>query len=419
MPRISPPADKAPTGGLKPLRPTGARYLGPWACTHKGDLRRPWCVRYKLLVPGKDGPRWRTVRISAGINAHSSLERRSAALCYVLAVVRAQLEAGTIHPGAPLPVLKAQPEGPGLLAALRQLLPILAAGRSPKTALQQRYALNLLAEYLALRGELALPAAAFSPAKAQDFSDYLLARRAEPEGKPLAPRTHNNALDMLSTLCRALGRRGQSSTRAFESVSRLKAPVGRNLAYPPELRDRLLEYLAQHDLGLYRLVLLLYGCFVRPRIEARAIRLEDIDLKHQRLLIRAAASKSREQQAVAIPRHTLRALLGVDFTLPSSYYLFGPDLLPSAQPMATNTAYVRHRAALDALGITGPYALYSWKDTGNRDAANAGVPLHELMLQNRHTDLSVTTKYFKRLGLQVSERMAGLDLMGGARQLRL
>lgn len=420
-------------------------YRGPWACTHRGDLSRQWCVRYKLLMPsdeqGEDGPpRWRTLRISHGINRHADIERREAALRYVLAVVRAQLALGQINATTPLPELvprraptPALPS-PGserpLIESLELLLPILRPQRSPKTYLQLRYATQLLGEYLSQVGLLGASAGQMTAERLQDFSDYLLARRCPPQGRALSARTHRNAIKTLITLSRALERRSAQLsqpraarlTQSLQALPLLTPAAGRNLAFPPELRDRLLLHLAQHDAGLYRLVLLLYGCFIRPRIEARAIRLGDLDLKRQRLLISAAASKNRQQQAVAIPRHVLRALAGLDPALPSSYYLFGRDLLPGPEPMAVNTAYARHRVVLQQLGITGPYALYSWKDTGNRDAANAGVPLHELMLQNRHTDLSVTTKYFKRLGLQTSSAMAELDLNlgpGAARQMSL
>jgi integrase len=406
------------------LTPEGARYRGPYLCTHGGDLSRQWHVRYKLEYAPNS---WRTMRVSAGVNVWRTPEQRLSALTQLASQVQQLLAQGTIRLDSPLPpVLIGSHERQSLLYQLTALLDVHGATLTAKTRLQHRYAVSTFSTFLHSADRSNLEPWQLSAELAQRYADWLVQpsgpKQATPNERPrkaLSARTHNNLVLTLRTLSHSLARRGVQVGldvgelgTAFDRVQLKPTRVGRNFPFSAVQRDSLLAYIAEHDEGLYRLVLLIYGCFIRPRIEARGLRLSDLDLKHGRLLIRSSVAKNGRTEAVAIPKHTARALAGVDLSLPGSWFVFGDQLLPGPTPSAVNCGYERHRLAMKAMGISGPHSLYSWKDTGNLDAANAGVPMHELMIQNRHTDLTTTTRYFKRLGFAVSERMGALDLLG-------
>lgn len=156
-------------------------------------------------------------------------------------------------------------------------------------------------------------------------------------------------------------------------------------------------------------VMMEYYTFIRPT-ELSHVRLQDINIKEQRIFISKEVSKNKRDGYVGLNRTLLRMMLEVGvFSYPSHYYLFGKGFKPSAKranPDIFNKRWVTMRKELK---WGDEFQFYSLKDTGIRDLANAeGIVIARD--QARHTDISTTNKY---LGADKNVREETKTFTGG------
>jgi len=151
---------------------------------------------------------------------------------------------------------------------------------------------------------------------------------------------------------------------------------------------RLSTAIAARDPELFLFVKFVYYCFIRPK-ELRMLKVDNLLLDSNQILIPGAVSKNKKSEYVAIPeafRPDLEQFRG----MPPNQLLFS---------VAENNMYNRHLKILKENGFGKGYCLYSWKHTGAIQAVKSGVGVKELQIQLRHHSLDQVNEYLRQMGV--------------------
>lgn len=145
-----------------------------------------------------------------------------------------------------------------------------------------------------------------------------------------------------------------------------------------------------------------YYTFIRPD-ELTNIRLQDINIKEQRVFIASSISKNRRDGMVGLHDELIKLMIELGtFDNPSHYFLFGRDFKPSEKKADARIFREYFAKIRTLLNFPKNYQFYSLKDSGIRDLANAeGIVIARD--QARHSDISTTNKYLKGENLSVHE----------------
>ena len=230
-----------------------------------------------------------------------------------------------------------------------------------------------------------------------DFLDHILIDRES------SSRTRNNYLTWLSTFCAWMVEKGYLKENPTSKIKKLKEePKKRNALSTGELSS-LQTYLNTTNKHYLLACLMEYYTFIRP-IELAQIKLENIQIKEQRVFVPGAISKNRRDGMVGLNDEIIRLMVELKiFDRPGHSYLFGKDFKPS-ETMADSRIFREYFVKVrEALKLDDSKQFYSLKDSGIRDLANAeGIVVARD--QARHSDIATTNKYLKGDSMVVHEQ---------------
>ena len=173
---------------------------------------------------------------------------------------------------------------------------------------------------------------------------------------------------------------------------------GKNEAYSKEEQKQLKELIMQKNPKVWRIVQLLYYCFIRESELAR-LRVKDVDLAQKKIFISGTNSKNKKRAFVTMPASIVEMFREMDLKqYPRDYFLFTPELEPGKHQAYSSAYYKKYKQILDLTNIN-EKTLYSWKHTGVVEAYKAGVNIKAIQLQCRHSSIEQTDIYLKSLGL--------------------
>ena len=141
--------------------------------------------------------------------------------------------------------------------------------------------------------------------------------------------------------------------------------------------------------------MLIYYCFIR-RTELTKLKVSDVELVNNRIVLRSEISKNKKTESVTIPRKFLPTLIKHLENAKNTDYLFGEDFKACdtrLKPAKISSTWDKFRLENNVDMI---YQFYSLKDTGITDLLKAGLPAIKVRDQARHHDLKITEKYTAR-----------------------
>ncbi|MGB3452984.1 MAG: tyrosine-type recombinase/integrase [Moheibacter sp.] len=165
--------------------------------------------------------------------------------------------------------------------------------------------------------------------------------------------------------------------------------------------------LIEADPNFFRFVQLIYHTGIRPG-EVLKMRIKDISLSKQLIVLPPNNTKTLKYRAVPINNHLYRIFMEMDLHQhPDDYFLFGsfrkpgmgnvgkyPDFVPGPTKIRVDTATARWRKYVKKeLGIQ--KNLYSEKHKGANDKIIAGIDLDALRELYGHRSKMMTEKYAK------------------------
>lgn len=213
-------------------------------------------------------------------------------------------------------------------------------------------------------------------------------------------RTLNNYVNALRTLWYEMQEQETVSANPWAMLKPVREAEKRRRVFTADERRTVAAELQRSHYFLFRAVLLLYYCFIRPAEMCR-LRRRNFDLDAGVVLIEKNQAKMWKSRVVTIPRTVLPFFQDERFVkLPANAFVFGRGWAPqSLHPLNPVRLMKAHRAVLEALHAAGKLAdisgltLYSWKDTGITTHARKTSPL-ATRDQAGHHDLAQTMQYY-------------------------
>uniref|UniRef100_UPI00259341E7 tyrosine-type recombinase/integrase n=1 Tax=uncultured Bacteroides sp. TaxID=162156 RepID=UPI00259341E7 len=187
-----------------------------------------------------------------------------------------------------------------------------------------------------------------------------------------------------------------------EQIKPLKEEDKKRTAISPEDLKRITKYLSENDPYYLLVCRMEYYTFIRPE-ELTNIKLCDINLKEQKILVASNISKNRRDGMVGLNDEIIKQMIDLHiFDNDTNCYLFSKGFKPGYKKITTRVIRDRFYKLRSVLKLPDTYLFYSFKDSGIRDLANsAGIVVARD--QARHADISTTNKYLKGSSLTVHE----------------
>lgn len=206
------------------------------------------------------------------------------------------------------------------------------------------------------------------------------------------PRTRNNYLCWISSMCGYLVDYGYISSNPCVSIKNMKVTEKKRKALSPDDLKRLFDYLSEDDPYFGLACMFHYYTLVRPN-EMSYVRLQDINISKQTVYIPASHSKNGKDGVVTLPAVLIQRMAELEvFCYPSDYYLFGRGYKPAAKRFDSQNYSYRWIKVREELNFPDTYQFYSLKDTGITNIINK-VGLNIAKDQARHSSVAVTNHY--------------------------
>ncbi|CAM3725793.1 tyrosine-type recombinase/integrase [Flavobacterium chungbukense] len=178
----------------------------------------------------------------------------------------------------------------------------------------------------------------------------------------------------------------------------------------------ILDYLDANDKYSAFFCRMIYYTCLRPS-EIRGLKVENINMESNRITIPASVKKvtsNNENDYLDINSSFAPILKELNLEqYPKDYYLTGSSTnIVGEKIIGENTPYNKLISALKKLGLNEKgYDLYSFKHTSNIKKYIDGWTLSQIMKANRHTNISTTEIYLKKLGQFVDIRNKAIPVI--------
>lgn len=365
----------------------------------KGKSR--WWIQYYYRIPNElgPGPTWRKFRVFEDINRYKSDEYAGA----LLEAVSQHLANGynpfkyEIEKIATLPGAQ---KAPSLEKALNQFqAQCIQKGLRKKTVQSYTTAIELLKKYFLNDGNrLYQPPAGLTK---QDIKAFLI------QGKGWNSwnnNTYNNYLGYINIIFNWMVNEDFIEKNPAGTLERLPVNVSRNTYYDDQKATAIKKLMA----GTYisQFCEFIYYTGIRPKSEARLLRVENILLDRMLIYVPGEVSKNRTGDYVPICDELMALLKKMDLDqYPGHYYLWSISGHPAERPAGQNHFATLYKKYKDKLKLGPDYSIYSWKHTRAIDLANAGANPYEIMKLFRHSSLEQTIIYLRGIGCNISQEI--------------
>ncbi|WP_166636672.1 tyrosine-type recombinase/integrase [Zeaxanthinibacter enoshimensis] len=224
-----------------------------------------------------------------------------------------------------------------------------------------------------------------------------------------SPRSRNNARTDLSTVFQTMVDNDLIEYNFIQDINKLKALPTRNKTYTPEQEQQLLKYIKENEPTLYVLVLFIIYPLLRP-IEVCRLKIEDIDIKHKRVQLKA---KNKKVKIKILPDILLEELPDLS-KYPKDSYLITPWGIGHAwgtkESDKRNYFTGKYKKVKDHFGLGPEYGLYSWRHTSitnlYKEMAKTMTPFEvksKLLLITGHSSMQALESYLRSIDAQLPQ----------------
>ena len=234
----------------------------------------------------------------------------------------------------------------------------------------------------------------FDSAMAIEFLEYLII------SKGLSNRSRNNVRGTAGTFFNYYVKKKIASDNPFEDISNLRTVSKRHAALTTVHAQKMKLYCEEHkEKQLLLYIYFIYYCFIRSGRELKELRVQDI--YDDTIFISGDRAKNDKGEYVKIPSVFNKILDEYRIReFPKDLYVFSEEGVPSDKMLNRDFIYKKHKGLLKALNLDGrDYTVYSWKHTGVIALWKVTQDIEFLRSHCRHSDVAMTTKYLRDLGL--------------------
>lgn len=194
-----------------------------------------------------------------------------------------------------------------------------------------------------------------------DLLDYIYIDRNS------SPQTRNNYLGFVRVFSTFLVQHRylkNKPTEGIPMISKRKIKKERIIIQEADML-KLKEYLSKKNKHYLLACYILHYCFIRPK-EMSLLKIQDISLKNQTILINSDISKNRTSGIITLPIKVIHLMVELNiFDYPGNYYFFSKNFMPGFEPKSEKQFrdYWSNHVRKD-LKFPVSYKFYSLKDTG-------------------------------------------------------
>lgn len=194
----------------------------------------------------------------------------------------------------------------------------------------------------------------------------------------------------------------------FKSPYKKPKPKAKRLLTDEE-RDRIRQYFEKVNPDFFNYLMVIFFTSIRP-VEILKLLVRDVNLKNQKIHVRAEIAKDNEERYVDIPDVMMKYMLSMKLrNYPKDYYLFGVGYKPQDRNLHMKrdvpTKYYNYHVISPETGLNIPVKMYNFKHSGMRDKAVAGVSKSAIRDQAGHATDAQSLVY---IGTHIEEEMEGL-----------
>lgn len=256
--------------------------------------------------------------------------------------------------------------------------------------------MNALSEYF--------PEIIVSNITTKNLQDFIKSKITDGTYSQNSVRSAKRIFSTFFNVCTKLDLIQTNPMNGFDGKIRsIKLTEDRHVPFSDADLKTIFEYLDVNDKYSAFFCRMIYYTCLRPS-EIRGLKIEDINIESNRITIPASVKKvtvNSENDYLDINLSFVPVLHELNLRqYPSHYYLVGSSTnIIGEKRIGENTPYNKLISALKKLGLNEKgYDLYSFKHTSNIKKYIDGWTLSQIMKANRHTNISTTEIYLKKLG---------------------
>lgn len=195
------------------------------------------------------------------------------------------------------------------------------------------------------------------------------------------------------------------NTTIVNRTDRRKATPKLHKTYTDEQRNNVLDFLKNNHFELYLCCLLSYGCLLRPHNEIRLLKRHHFKNNISEIHLSGNENKGKKIRVVPIPTYVR------DIFLPRIENLQPDDNIFTGKTESNNlyyfsTAWTRMFKIMANIGIIEKnQTIYSFRHTASVNVYKKTKDLHILQQLLGHSDMIVTLKYLRGLGVHNAEEL--------------
>lgn len=253
-----------------------------------------------------------------------------------------------------------------------------------------RSRIRKLHDWLAAQGMKDPRCSEFTPRLAADFLDSLVV-----EG--MKARTCNNYINDLKGMGNWAKKRGYWAISPFDGLETMREDQNELRPLAQEEIDMMLESIRTGKRpGMGIVCGLIYYCLLRPE-EISHLQVHQVDPVTNLIRVTSAGTKDHTAEWVTVPAQFMPRLLDHIGQAKASDFVISSNFLPGKKhwlPVRYSEEWRRHRKAL---GLGDDVRLYALKDTALQRLAEQGVDMRRIRDHARHSNVSITDIYMRRL----------------------
>jgi integrase len=368
---------------------------------HDYDLSKRWYVLYYAWNVATE--KMERVRLFEPLNRIKRLNERITTGEQMVRIVNGKLDAGKVLGKEQINI--AATDNPTKLSLLKAIEWVKnqkeADGHRKSYVRTFQTVKNTLEKWLNFHAQPDFPIRQFNQQDARSYFQYL---RDELSWKN---KTINNTIDNFGIALNYIQKDKEIWKRnPLQNISSLPVITQKHAAYSDEqittIKSKIAEYNTPRAKQLQLFISFIYYVFIRPN-EAVQLRVHNIDLKENRLMIKGLASKTKFDEYVELPLPLRNAIIEAKITsYPQDYFVFGLPGEPDIKGLTVQTFWKLHRKILKKSEFSkfdSHFTLYSYKHSGVISLYKLTKDIKRVQRQCRHKTLEQTNTYLRDLGL--------------------
>lgn len=191
----------------------------------------------------------------------------------------------------------------------------------------------------------------------------------------------------------------------IQKSDKLKVKATLHQIYTDEQLNNVLSYLKEHHENLYICCLISYGCLLRPHIEIRNLKGKHYKNDFNEIHLSGKENKSGRVRVTFIPDYVKEVIYKKAYSLKANQNFFTLNDTPFNE-YYFKTAWSRlHTKMLDIGLIDQKQTIYSFRHTAAVNVYKKTKDLHVLQQLLGHSDMTVTLKYLRGLGVHNTDEL--------------